>query len=98
MFYKFKGNKNYILFFACVATALVTVDLACISVALPKMLGYFSASKIEIKERFRILAKEWHPDKRKNSSEDKMIEINNAYEVLSDAHLREEYDKYYKFL
>ena len=48
MFYKFKGNKNYILFFACVATALVTVDLACISVALPKMLGYFSASKIEI--------------------------------------------------
>ncbi len=57
-----------------------------------------SASKIEIKERFRILAKEWHPDKRKNSSEDKMIEINNAYEVLSDAHLREEYDKYYKFL
>ena len=48
MFYQIKGNKNYILFFACVATALVTVDLACISVALPKMLGYFSASKIEI--------------------------------------------------
>ena len=48
MFYNLKGNKNYILFFACIATALVTVDLACISVALPKMLGYFSASKIEI--------------------------------------------------
>ena len=48
MLYKIKGNKTYILFFACVATALVTVDLACISVALPKMLGYFSASKIEI--------------------------------------------------
>ena len=48
MFYNIKGNKNYILFFACIATALVTIDLACISVALPKMLGYFSASKIEI--------------------------------------------------
>ena len=48
MFYNLKGNKNYILFFACIATALVTIDLACISVALPKMLGYFSASKIEI--------------------------------------------------
>ena len=48
MFYNLKGNKNYILLFACLATALVTVDLACISVALPKMLGFFSASKIEI--------------------------------------------------
>ena len=48
MFNNLKGNKNYILFFACIATALVTIDLACISVALPKMLGYFSASKIEI--------------------------------------------------
>jgi MFS transporter, DHA2 family, multidrug resistance protein len=48
MLHKIKGNKNYILIFACIATALVTVDLACISVALPKMVGYFSASKIEI--------------------------------------------------
>jgi len=48
MHQKYRGNKTYILFFASIATALVTIDLACISVALPKMLGYFSASKIEI--------------------------------------------------
>ena len=48
MLYKLRGNKTSILIFASIATALVTVDLACISVALPRMLGFFSASKIEI--------------------------------------------------
>ena len=48
MLYKLRGDKTSILIFASIATALVTVDLACISVALPKMLGFFSASKIEI--------------------------------------------------
>lgn len=57
-----------------------------------------SADSTEIKEKFRILAKEWHPDKRKDSSEEKMSEINNAYEVLSNPTLRSEYDKYLKLL
>ena len=57
-----------------------------------------SADSTEIKEKFRILAKEWHPDKRKDSSEKKMSEINNAYEVLSNPTLRGEYDKYLKLL
>ena len=48
MFYSLRGNKTAILIFASIATALVTIDLACISVALPRMLGFFSASKIEI--------------------------------------------------
>ena len=48
MFYSLNGNKTAILIFASIATALVTIDLACISVALPRMLGFFSASKIEI--------------------------------------------------
>ena len=44
MFYSLNGNKTAILIFASIATALVTIDLACISVALPRMLGFFSAS------------------------------------------------------
>jgi molecular chaperone DnaJ len=57
-----------------------------------------SATYTEIKNKFRLLAKEWHPDKRKDSSEEKMAEINRAYEVLSDEKFREQYDKYFKFL
>ena len=57
-----------------------------------------SASPEQIKQQFRLLAKEWHPDRRKDSSEEKMAEINQAYEVLSNQKLREEYDKYYKLL
>jgi len=57
-----------------------------------------SATYNEIKEKFRLLAKEWHPDKRKDSSDQKMTEINNAYEVLSNPELRDKYDKYFKLL
>ena len=41
-------NKYLILFFACLGTALFTLDFALISVSLPKMIGSFSASKIEM--------------------------------------------------
>jgi len=57
-----------------------------------------SATSIQIKEKFRLLAKEWHPDKRKDSSEEKMSKINQAYEILSNQKLREEYDRYYSLL
>jgi len=61
-----------------------------------KILGVSSkASQEEIKNRYRILAKEIHPDKSKDSkSEEKMTEINKAYEVLSDEQHREQYDKH----
>jgi molecular chaperone DnaJ len=53
------------------------------------------ASQEEIKNRYRKLAKELHPDKSKDSkSEEKMAQINKAYEVLSDLQRREQYDKY----
>ena len=57
-----------------------------------------SATSIQIKNKFRMLAKEWHPDKRKDGSEQKMAEINKAYEVLSNQQLRNEYDKYFSLL
>jgi hypothetical protein len=53
------------------------------------------ATHQDIKIRFRSLAKEWHPDKNKGKVADKkMIEINKAYEVLSDDKRRKSYDKF----
>jgi len=56
------------------------------------------ANNDEIKNMYRKLAKEWHPDKGKENSEKKMAEINEAYETLSDEKLRIEYDKFYNLL
>ena len=41
-------KKYLILFFASLGTALFTIDLAVIAVSLPKMIGSFSANKIEM--------------------------------------------------
>jgi len=54
------------------------------------------ATQEEIKNRFRELAKKTHPDKTKENSEKEMVELNKAYEVLSDVKHREKYDKYLK--
>ena len=48
----------------------------------------------EIKKNFRELAKKTHPDKTNEDSEEEMIQINKAYEILSDEKSRENYDKY----
>ena len=50
----------------------------------------------EIKKNFRELAKKTHPDKTKENSEQEMIKINKAYEILSDVEAKEKYDKYMK--
>jgi hypothetical protein len=55
-----------------------------------------NATYEEIKRNFRELAKKTHPDKTKEDSEQEMIEINKAYEILSDKESREKYDKYMK--
>ena len=50
----------------------------------------------EIKKQFRMLVKEWHPDRNPDpSTKEKMAEINKAYEVLSDIQRRKNYDKYF---
>lgn len=55
------------------------------------------ATQEEIKKQYRKLAKRLHPDKTKNTeTEDIMMEINKAYEVLSDKELRDKYNKYFK--
>ena len=51
-----------------------------------------SASADDIKRAYRKLAGENHPDR--GGSADKFKEINEAYQVLSDATQRSQYDRY----
>ena len=54
------------------------------------------ASQKEIKQAFRKLAREYHPDVNQGdaASERKFKQVNEAYEVLSDEKNRKAYDKY----
>ena len=55
-----------------------------------------NASQDEIKRQFRLLAKKWHPDKKQsNDAEEKMTQINMAYEVLSNPKRRKIYDQHF---
>ena len=55
-----------------------------------------TASQDEIKNQFRQLAKKWHPDrKQSDDAEEKMAQINMAYEVLSNPKRRKMYDQHF---
>ena len=61
-----------------------------------KILGITSKTpKKEIKQKYRELAKKYHPDSNKGSkeAEDKFKIISEAYEILSNAKKRKEYDR-----
>ena len=54
-----------------------------------------SAGDDEIKKAFRRLAKQYHPDTNKEQgAEARFIEINEAYEILSDPQKRAAYDRF----
>jgi molecular chaperone DnaJ len=53
-----------------------------------------SATTAEIKQAYRRLAKIFHPDSNSETADhDKIVQINAAYEVLSDPHRRHSYDQ-----
>lgn len=52
-----------------------------------------NASADEIKKAFRTKAHQFHPDKSSGDAE-KFKEVNEAYQVLSDAEKRQQYDQY----
>ena len=54
------------------------------------------ASDKDIKDSFRKLARKYHPDVNpgNKAAEDRFKEINQAYEVLSDAKKRQDYDQF----
>jgi len=55
-----------------------------------------NASQDEIKSKFRQLTKKWHPDKKQSDdAEEKMAQINMAYEVLSNPKRRKMFDQYF---
>ena len=54
------------------------------------------ATQEKIKNKFRELATKTNPDKTKEDSDEEMVELNKAYEVLSDEENRKKYDRYLK--
>ncbi len=62
-----------------------------------KVLGVHRRANIqEIRKAYKALAKEWHPDKNPGdaAAEAKFIEINTAYELLSDPDRRRKFDNH----
>lgn len=54
-----------------------------------------SAGEAEIKNAYRKLALEWHPDRNKAAgANEKFKEINEAYAVLSDSQKKSQYDQF----
>jgi molecular chaperone DnaJ len=53
----------------------------------------FKATQQEIKQSYRRLAKQFHPDSQQDSNCDKIIALNAAYEVLGNSNSRRLYDR-----
>lgn len=62
-----------------------------------EVLSLMNFSEIElVKSSYRTLAKKYHPDTSHKNSADKMVEINQAFEILGDSVSKSNYDKQLK--
>ena len=52
-----------------------------------------NASKEVIEKAYKVLVKKYHPDMQNSNSSLKILDINEAYSVLSDDNLKEKYDR-----
>ena len=61
-----------------------------------KLLGVGKeANQAEIKKAYYLLAKKYHPDQNKDpKAREKFVEVQGAYELLSDANKRAQFDQY----
>jgi molecular chaperone DnaJ len=61
-----------------------------------KLLGVAKeATQADIKKAYYQLAKKYHPDQNKDpKAREKFVEIQSAYEILSDANKRAQFDQY----
>lgn len=61
-----------------------------------KLLGVAKdATQADIKKAYYQLAKKYHPDQNKDpKAQEKFVEIQSAYEILSDANKRAQFDQY----
>lgn len=55
------------------------------------------ATAKEIKDSYKSLAKKYHPDKNNNINSNNMVDVNIAYEILSDEKRRYEYDQIFPY-
>ncbi|MEM9537962.1 MAG: DnaJ domain-containing protein [Cyanobacteria bacterium P01_E01_bin.42] len=55
-----------------------------------------NATQAEIKQAYRRLAKQLHPDSQsENASHEEIVRLNDAYEILGDPQRRQNYDRQY---
>ena len=88
-------QKHFFLFYMMLITFTSFYLYVNAEKDLYKILGVKrDATANEIKRKYRQLSKLYHPDKNKSKeASEKYVEINEAYEVLSDNKKRRLYDR-----
>jgi DnaJ-related protein SCJ1 len=87
--------KNLILTKLFIGIVLILNKVLC-DKDLYKIMGLpRNASQNEIKRKYRELTRKYHPDKNQGNKDAsaKYVEVNEAYEVLSDPQKRRKYDR-----
>ena len=86
-----------IVFWLCVLHLLVVVTISAERLKPYEVLGvHRRATNQEIRKAYKGKVKQWHPDKNEQDpkAQAKFVEINAAYELLSDPDRRRGYDNH----